>query len=96
MCFDPARPLDQCKFVRRECRTYRLVTVIPLHFGIIYTKIKHVLIPANISANVVYCAFEAITETASKCDLVIQPDNRPNKMIREYATPHVCQIACIT
>ena len=38
---DPACSLNQCKFVCRECSTYRLVTVIPVHI------INHVLQPTK-------------------------------------------------
>ena len=68
-------------FVCRESGTYRLVTVIPVHISIISTELNHVLKPANISANVVYCAFEPITETACDPDLVTLSDNGPIRII---------------
>ena len=70
MMFEPA-----IMFIRRESGTYCQVAVISVHISIIFTKLNHVLKPVNIKANVVYCAFEPITEMAFDSDLVTPPDN---------------------
>ena len=68
-------------FVRRENRTYRLVTVIPVHISSMSTQLNQVVTPANISASVVSWAVEPVKETACDTDLVTQPDNATIKMI---------------
>ena len=81
MHFNLVSPLNQHKFVRRESGTYHLVYMISVHMSIISSKLNHVPSPANISAKVVYLAFEVIMEMASRCDLMTLLDNGPIKMI---------------